>query len=193
MQAMIELAVEKNGFSDVTVSDIAERAMVNRATFYRHFVDKCDLVNQYMDDLYALANVSYYSAEPFPADGVVKAGLPATATQRPPAGLLNTLRHVQANSAFFRVMLGAQGDPGFTEHFRKNTEKRYRQLYASAEKIAETELNSPPLDLRINYISYAAVGAIVWWLQNGQPCTTEQLAIWISQLMTSRLAIAPQH
>ena len=33
-KALLEATVEK-GFAHVTVSDIAERAMVNRATFYR--------------------------------------------------------------------------------------------------------------------------------------------------------------
>jgi AcrR family transcriptional regulator len=42
-EAMIELITEK-GFDAVTVGDIAERAMINRATFYRHYQDKYDLV-----------------------------------------------------------------------------------------------------------------------------------------------------
>lgn len=43
-QAMGELMSEKR-FSDITVQDITNRAEVNRATFYAHFVDKYDLVN----------------------------------------------------------------------------------------------------------------------------------------------------
>ena len=42
-EAMIELVIEK-GFDAITVGDIAERAMINRATFYRHYQDKYDLV-----------------------------------------------------------------------------------------------------------------------------------------------------
>jgi AcrR family transcriptional regulator len=42
-EAMIELITEK-GFEAITVGDIAERAMINRATFYRHYQDKYDLV-----------------------------------------------------------------------------------------------------------------------------------------------------
>ncbi|MBZ0292889.1 MAG: TetR/AcrR family transcriptional regulator, partial [Anaerolineae bacterium] len=38
-QALIELTVER-GFSEITVGDIAERAMGNRSTFYRHYLDK---------------------------------------------------------------------------------------------------------------------------------------------------------
>lgn len=42
-QAFMELMMEK-GFQSITVQDIAERAMVNRATFYDHFVDKYALL-----------------------------------------------------------------------------------------------------------------------------------------------------
>lgn len=42
-EALIDLIAEK-GFDAVTVGEIAERAMVNRATFYRHYQDKYALV-----------------------------------------------------------------------------------------------------------------------------------------------------
>lgn len=38
-QAFLELLIEK-GFQPITVQDIADRATVNRATFYAHFDDK---------------------------------------------------------------------------------------------------------------------------------------------------------
>jgi len=41
-EAFIELVQEK-GFQSITVQDITDRAMVNRATFYDHFTDKYGL------------------------------------------------------------------------------------------------------------------------------------------------------
>lgn len=41
--AFMELMTEKN-FRSITVQDIADRAMVNRTTFYDHFVDKYALL-----------------------------------------------------------------------------------------------------------------------------------------------------
>lgn len=43
IEAFIELANEKD-FEKITVLDLAERAMVNRATFYAHFQDKYELI-----------------------------------------------------------------------------------------------------------------------------------------------------
>ncbi|MEG3033453.1 MAG: TetR/AcrR family transcriptional regulator, partial [Enterococcus sp.] len=51
IEAFIQL-VEKNGFEQVTVQDIADEAMINRATFYAHYKDKQDLYETIFD--YAL-------------------------------------------------------------------------------------------------------------------------------------------
>ncbi len=52
--ALIEL-IEERGFDTVTVGEITERAMVSRATFYRLYQDKYDLVEQiYAEAIQAL-------------------------------------------------------------------------------------------------------------------------------------------
>lgn len=43
-QALTALMNEK-AFPDISVQDITERAELNRATFYKHFLDKYDLIN----------------------------------------------------------------------------------------------------------------------------------------------------
>src|SRR5262245_35988567 len=53
-QALLELMREK-GFQSITVHDIAERATVNRATFYDHFVDKFALLESVMRDTFDTA------------------------------------------------------------------------------------------------------------------------------------------
>jgi len=47
-EAFLELLEEK-GFQKMTVQDIADRANVNRATFYDHYEDKTDLFNTIID------------------------------------------------------------------------------------------------------------------------------------------------
>ena len=50
-QALIEGTMEK-GFAALTVRDITRRAMVNRSTFYRHYLDKYDLLEQHLNEIY---------------------------------------------------------------------------------------------------------------------------------------------
>lgn len=49
ISAFINLS-EKKDFEEITVKDITEKAMVNRATFYNHFLDKYDLMEQALEE-----------------------------------------------------------------------------------------------------------------------------------------------
>lgn len=173
-QALIELTIEK-GFAEVTVQDIAERAMVNRATFYRHYLDKYDLLDQYMNDVYELTASQ---------EQLAQAPAQAPMSEPPPLGLVSMLKHVQAHAAFYRVMLGAKGDPAFVQRIQQYIEKRFRSLLRDAPTQKQSGL---PLDLRLSYVSHAGVGAIEWWLNAGQSCSAEQVAAWLNQLSTANM------
>lgn len=48
LQQAFEALLHEKGFQELSVQDIAERATVNRATFYAHFADKYDLMDSLM-------------------------------------------------------------------------------------------------------------------------------------------------
>lgn len=166
LQALFDVTVEK-GFEAVTVRDLAARAQVNRSTFYRHYLDKHELLADYLQDLQTQAAAAARKAPSGPADA------------RVPAGLLLLLEHIQARAAFFRVMLGPNGDPGFAHRLRQISARRYRDLFA---RVGAGGGRIPPAELRIAYISHATVGAIAWWLDQGRSLSAEQLARWLGQL-----------
>lgn len=169
LQALFDLTVEK-GFASVTVSDIAGRARVNRSTFYRHYLDKYDLLNKYLDELQVQISDAALRAE--------KAN--EKVSEKVPAGLLMLLKHVQENADFYRVMLGQKGDQIFTQRFRKLPEYRYQYVFSQSEKAID--LKSHLVKMKLSYISSATVGAILWWLESKQPVTAEQFAVWLGQL-----------
>lgn len=111
--ALFELVIEK-GFTAVTVRDIARRAKVNRSTFYRHYLNKYDLLNRYLDQLQRHVAEAASRAEN------------TAVRERVPGGLLLLVQHIQEHAPFYRVMLGTQGDQAFTHRFRQVSEQRYR-------------------------------------------------------------------
>jgi AcrR family transcriptional regulator len=179
-KALLEAASEK-GFAHVTVGDIAERAMVNRATFYRHYEDKYDLLRQYMQEL---SGMIASEGEASPSED----GLELSADS-PPAGLVHLFKHMQANADFYRVMLGDQGDPAFcAQSFRDYIERGFRRMLSSQSPQANP--SRPPVDLTVSYLLGAGVGAIVWWLEQEQPCSPEQMAAWLYQLSMASINVS---
>jgi AcrR family transcriptional regulator len=179
-KALLEAASEK-GFAHVTVGDIAERAMVNRATFYRHYEDKYDLLRQYMQEL---SGMIASEGEASPSED----GLELSADS-PPAGLVHLFKHMQANADFYRVMLGDQGDPAFcAQSFRDYIERGFRRMLSS--QAPQANPSRPPVDLTVSYLLGAGVGAIVWWLEQEQPCSPEQMAAWLYQLSMASINVS---
>jgi AcrR family transcriptional regulator len=48
LQQAFTMLMQEKSFRDITVQDIADRATVNRATFYAHYVDKYDLFDSFI-------------------------------------------------------------------------------------------------------------------------------------------------
>jgi hypothetical protein len=105
---------------------------------------------------------------------------PMSDPDQPSAGIVRILEHVQANADFYRVLLGKKGDPAFcARSFRQFIEQQFRHLLPSEQ--VESDSRSPQTDLSVSYIVHAGIGAILWWLENDQPCPPEQMAAWLNQ------------
>ena len=79
LDSLVSLIIEK-GFDAVSVKDIADRAMVNRTTFYNHYEDKSDLLERGMEEV--LDNLRDLDSSPNPD--------PETALRDEPPQALNT-------------------------------------------------------------------------------------------------------
>jgi AcrR family transcriptional regulator len=172
LDAFLDLTVQK-GFSSLTVSDIAKQAGINRATFYRHYTDKYDLLDHYARAVYELLDIPLESG----AQKLNKMeGNPIF------QGLIRILEHIQANARFYCVMLGKNGDPVFADKIRQYIQKRIRRSLPVG--IQNDEIL---LDLYVNYSSNASIGAILWWLEHDSPYPPEKMAIVLHQLESGNL------
>jgi AcrR family transcriptional regulator len=171
-EALIELTVEK-GYDAITVQDIVDRAVINRSTFYRHYLDKEDLLSKYMDEVTGITFQDDPSNEQMDS------------SEDPPSGLVKLLQHIQTFSAFYRIMLSANGHPLVSDRLSRKIESRVRLILTADTK--PKNISPMLIDMKLRYTSGAGIGAILWWLENDTPCNAEQLAIWIGEL--SRIAL----
>jgi len=158
--ALMQCTIHK-GFSAVTVSDITLAAGINRATFYRHYNDKFDLLNHYARTVYALLDTDH---------APVSQQAHTQDRHNLPDGLVHIFEHVREHATFYRVMWGKHGDPDFAEQIRVYIQKRIRK--SLPKNIA---LDEQQVDLCICYSASASFGAVLWWLEHDMPYSSEEM------------------
>jgi AcrR family transcriptional regulator len=164
--ALISLIPEK-GFGAISVQDIADRATLNRATFYLHYQDKTELLMDAFEELIA-------HATPLPPED----GVPDPASA--PASIERVFNRIAENADFFRVMLSEENVPAFAFRVRAYVEevglKWLSALQPDDEKVVV------PREIAINFIGSAYLGIIVWWLQNDRPYSADYMAVQLLRL-----------
>ena len=170
-EAMIELITEK-GFDAITVGDIAERAMINRATFYRHYQDKYDLVAKIFEEAtnHLLENMKPFHKEPG-----------QKAMENPPDIWIQIFEHFAENARLYRAMLGKNGSSWFAGKVSDYTVKIMLERESIwREEMAVSQPISPamPPELPAMQLAHVLIGTIVWWLESDQRATPKQMSAW---------------
>jgi AcrR family transcriptional regulator len=159
-EALIALIQEKD-YAEITIQDIADKADVNRVTFYLHYRDKHDLllnnIGLILDDL--VAKIQPATGENFRTDV-------------PPDGLTLAYQYVAENAKFYRIILGDKGIPVVVNRLRKYlTELSMQRLRLVQE--GEPRI---PMEIVVEYSAGAMIALINWWLENDMPISAEELA-----------------
>ena len=162
-QALVEL-IEDRGFDRVTVGDLASRAMISRAAFYRNYRDKYDLVEQIFDE--AMAEMTADEEDDARSPGQRFAGF---------------LRHFDAYHRLYRALLGRKGSPWFADRMRS-------ALAATSSQ----HLPGHDADALVpSVISAMFVQSIVWWLERDRPCPPEEIAEQSARLIRAVIQAEP--
>lgn len=164
--ALVSLIGEK-GFDALTVSDVTRRAKINRGTFYLHFVDKYDMLDQLEDELIQ------------GLEQALLANAPADATDAcelfPYETLLAALNLVTGDFDFVRAIAGRGGDPDFSSKLKRVVEGLLEQ---GLERTGTALRNDEELPLAYAHeLAISHVLSIIdLWLERGGTETPEQLA-----------------
>lgn len=163
--AFVELLEEK-GIEKITVNRLAERATINRVTFYLHYQDIPDMVEKMADEMIKdILIIINQSNLPTKSSGENNEKI-----------MVRFLEYIAENASFYKVVLTSKSLSIFREQLLLFlTEK----IISSVENKGE---ESPILkkgiqkDILIWYDSSALMGIIVAWLKNDMPYTPSFLA-----------------
>lgn len=160
--SLMSLIVERD-YENITIRDITDHATLNHATFYLHYGNKSELLNDTLDTMF---------------EEVAKA-VPALAEDRlddvniPMHISIQLFRHFGENANFYRVILGSEGITGFNTRLREYLAKT---IYHRFSSLRANKAQAESLQFAAEYIASAYVGIIVWWLDNNQHLSPETLA-----------------
>ena len=187
--ALIELIAEK-GFDAITVGEIAERAMVNRATFYRHYQDKYDLAARIFEDI---AKQLYDEQPRFRSPKEMVAYARSVDPADPPDEVIRLFEHVAEHAWLYRALLLQQGGAWFAARMRdyivKTRREQGRRLLKDhptlKEKIRQSGI---PQELPVVMGAQVLIGTIVWWLESEETTSPRQMAEWFSRFLKGAIS-----
>jgi AcrR family transcriptional regulator len=202
-EALVEL-IEERSFEAVTVQEIAGRAMVSRAAFYRHYRDKYALVESIYEEVFAtvvgeMDGVRRAAMDEVDADttGDRWASLfeRSPVMRQTPAGWLLLFEHFAQYERLYRALLGRNGSPWFARKLRAHLAGLIGQrLLALAAQVGASRAAENPAvvdGLLPAVIAAQIVEAVTWWLERGRPYPTERLAAYGFRCMCAVLRDLP--
>jgi len=155
--ALIDLLQEMD-LNKITVNRIAERATINRVTFYLHYHDIQDMLEkmaqEMAEDIEGIMTGTATNMSSFDDIDSLK--------------LLKLLEHIAENSKFYKVVLGSTRTPIFTERLLKILTKSITERAEIDFLVTNTDIQR---DIAIWHGSSALIGTIVAWLRKDMPYT----------------------
>lgn len=172
--------VAAGDLSQVTVTAVTDRAGVTRRTFYSHFRDIPDLVNQTEEETIEELRPLVHQ--------LVQVNLKELATSLndcdPCPGSEEILRFFKDRASFVPALLGDGGDPAFAEKIKAMV---HDTVKSRAMQGIDSQVIGSLFDYYLTFAISAEVGVLVRWLTTGMH---ESVAM-MSRIMTGLMFVRP--
>lgn len=155
--SFLELLQEKPA-AKITVTEICGKAQINRATFYKHYLDVADLLDQLEENLFSAIRASF---------GEEKIKLRSFLTRM--------MCYTRDNQERFLVLGGENGDPNLMV-------KTFMVCYESAYPLVEQNMpgmNETERQMLFHFLSQGAGAVLTWWIRSGMKEPVEDVADFI--------------
>lgn len=165
-QAMTQLMLEKD-LSSITVRELTDLADVNRGTFYTHYKDICDMIEQVENEIFSELEdlLDLHTSE------IVQRDIAAV--------LQEVFRFVGRNQNLCRVFLTRQSADRF---FQRLNQLIYRKCLDEWKELYHTADREAPRYV-LEFVVSGTVGLIRAWATNGFPEPPEDVAELANRLI----------
>ena len=185
-QCLTELLKTKR-IQDITVREISEKADINRGTFYLHYRDIFDLMEQIENELLEeLEDVLNH----FKASDLLS---------NPALVFTRVFQLVKENSDMVSILIGQNGDINFVNRLkdivREKCLKDWMELFRpgagggrqTSRSSQNTLLDDSAFEAYYSFTVTGCIGLVQYWLDSGLKETPEQLASLVEQIISKGL------
>lgn len=171
-QALTVLLQEKP-IKDITVREIADMVDINRGTFYLHYKDVFDMLEQIENDIFEEFN------------DLIRAHPPAEDQGKPLPLLTDVFTYFAANADMAIALMGPNGDHAFIDKLKDLVKERcfydWMQVYSSS--------NSKNFAYFYAFVVYGCIGLFQNWLETGMKETPEEMAALAEQMILNGVKV----
>lgn len=176
--ALSEL-IEEKGYNNISVTDLTARADINRGTFYLHYTDKYDLLEQVENEVIQELDEKVNST------GCLDVLSPEFINNLDSADItmpfmINIFEYLKENSKFVKAILGPKGDPRF--HIKLKNLIKSNLFERNPGNTFKKEAMLIPQEYFISYVLSAHLGVIQQWLNSGMDKSPEEMTLVLSKM-----------
>jgi AcrR family transcriptional regulator len=175
-EALMSLIVEQ-GYENITVQDILDRADVGRSTFYTHFRDKDELLLSSFDHLRTLFEQQQQAILVSRRSG-----------NSPEVNfILEIFRHTGEHYQLYKAIAGKQSG----EMILKYLQRYLRNLLnGPLTELMKNRKPPVPIEITTHYLVSTLISLMTWWLDNNMPHSPETMDEIFRTLTTPGLEAA---
>lgn len=161
--------IDIKGFDAITINNIADMAMINRSTFYLHYTDKYDLLQQTMEE--AIQNILQLVA---PEAHIIDGKLEYDSFVQ---NISSILKAVENDALLYKIILNDKEMSGISKKFENALIEKLDICFPDHILISR--------DLFLQLITSLYMSAIRWWLNNDMKYSTNFIAEQLVKLLVA--------
>lgn len=163
LRASLLSLMKERPIAKITVKELCSKAEINRTTFYAHYTDISQLLEQIEEDL--LGEIASNLTSGLSNDTISDM-------------MMNLLLMIQKNADICTVMLGKNGDQEFLSRIMSYAEQASVANWRKQNPLLTDEM----LHATFVFISSGAIALIRQWVSGGMKNNISEVALFISKL-----------
>lgn len=161
--------LKKKPINKITVKEICEMAEINRATFYKHYLDVYDLLDKIEEEFL----------------GELRESIGVDENKSTKETLIMIMTNIKAKADTYKALFSDNGDPTFP---RRVFEEGYRIERIKEDIKGNKNLSDENIKCLYNYIAYGCNGILSQWIAGNMEGSVSETADFADMLVKNTIA-----